>query len=114
LREARQDGLTLSLTYVPSAAERVRELVRKEQACCGFMHFNLRESESGIHLSSAKQPLRRIRSNLLEPSLLADIEYRAKPEVHACSRCSRPAVTRLRLLNCADGASAAGGRILVG
>ncbi|TCU68274.1 hypothetical protein EDE08_109327 [Bradyrhizobium sp. R2.2-H] len=51
LREARLEGLTLHLTYAPSAAGRVREMVRKEQACCGFMQFDLRESASGVHLS---------------------------------------------------------------
>jgi len=33
LREHRRDDLVLQLAYAPEAAHRVREMVRKEQAC---------------------------------------------------------------------------------
>ena len=51
LRSARRAGLTLHLTYGPEAADRVRELVRQEQSCCAFLHFDVREEADGIHLA---------------------------------------------------------------
>jgi hypothetical protein len=51
LRDARREPLALHLTYDASAAPRVREMVRKEEACCAFLHFDLREDARGVHLS---------------------------------------------------------------
>lgn len=56
LRSQRRDGLSLHLTYEPAAAERVRELVRREQACCTFLRFDLRESADGVHLTVTAPP----------------------------------------------------------
>jgi hypothetical protein len=44
-------GLALTLRFAPEAAERVRELVRREQTCCGFLTFELRESSTEIRLT---------------------------------------------------------------
>lgn len=43
--------LSLQLTYAPAAASKVKELVRKEQACCAFLRFDLREVPDGVHLT---------------------------------------------------------------
>lgn len=51
LREARREPLALHLRYDTAAAVRVREMVRKEEACCAFLHFDLREDAGGVHLS---------------------------------------------------------------
>lgn len=51
LRDARREPLALHLTYDVSAAPRVREMVRKEEACCAFLHFDLREDARGVHVS---------------------------------------------------------------
>jgi len=51
LRDAHREPLALHLTYDLSAAPRVREMVRKEEACCAFLHFDLREDTRGVHLS---------------------------------------------------------------
>jgi hypothetical protein len=50
LREHRRDDLVLQLTYAPEAACRVREMVRREQACCGFLAFDLREEPDAVRL----------------------------------------------------------------
>jgi hypothetical protein len=42
--------LELELRYAPEAAERVRELVRREQACCEFLTFDLHESPTEVRL----------------------------------------------------------------
>lgn len=44
LRERRRDGLQLELIYAFRAAERVREMVRRERECCAFLNFTLHES----------------------------------------------------------------------
>jgi hypothetical protein len=40
LAYARREDLTLHLHYLPEAEERVRRMVRKEQACCAFLIFD--------------------------------------------------------------------------
>lgn len=51
LLDVRREPLVLHLTYDAAAAVRVREMVGKEQACCAFLRFDLREDARGVHLS---------------------------------------------------------------
>ena len=51
LRSHRREDLVLHLSYVREAREDVRELVRKEQACCPFLTFDFRENAEEIELS---------------------------------------------------------------
>jgi hypothetical protein len=51
LREHRRDDLVLQLTYAPEAAHRVREMVRREQACCAFLTFDLRAEPDAVQLT---------------------------------------------------------------
>ncbi len=51
LLHVRREPLALHLIYDTSAADRVREMVRKEEACCEFLRFDLREAANGIHLT---------------------------------------------------------------
>lgn len=44
-------GLVLDLRFGCTAAERVREMVRKEKDCCGFLTFDLREVEQEVRLT---------------------------------------------------------------
>jgi hypothetical protein len=44
-------GLVLELRYALEAADRVREMVRKEQACCAFLTFDLEETPREIRLT---------------------------------------------------------------
>ena len=50
LRAVRLDGLTLELAYAPQALDRVRQLVRQEQACCAFLTFEVREEAEAIRV----------------------------------------------------------------
>jgi hypothetical protein len=50
LRSSRREGARLILTYDPSAAVRVREMVRRERQCCAFLGFELREDENNVTL----------------------------------------------------------------
>jgi hypothetical protein len=56
LREHRRDGLALHLTYDPGAAAQVRELVRRERECCGFLRFDLREDADTVRLTIVAPP----------------------------------------------------------
>jgi hypothetical protein len=46
----------LELTYDRSAAADVHEFVRREQACCGFLRFDVRESADAVHLTITAPP----------------------------------------------------------
>ena len=50
LRKYARRDLVLELSYAPEARERVREMVRNEQACCAFLGFELREAGNEIRL----------------------------------------------------------------
>lgn len=50
LLDARREGPRLVVTYRPDHAERVREMVRRERQCCGFLDFDLREDRGGVRL----------------------------------------------------------------
>ncbi|MGO6754025.1 hypothetical protein ACCT00_29210 [Rhizobium ruizarguesonis] len=51
LRQATRTALRLNLTYAPEALSEVRELVRKEQACCAFLTFDLRHDATGVFVT---------------------------------------------------------------
>ncbi len=50
LRDYRRDGRRIELTYEPSAAARVRECVRREQACCPFLEFTVGAGTNAVKL----------------------------------------------------------------
>lgn len=50
LLDGRREGLRFILTYRPDHAERVREMVRREQQCCAFLGFDLEEEEKSVTL----------------------------------------------------------------
>jgi hypothetical protein len=51
LREHRRDGLMLHLRYAVEARDRVLEMVRREQARCSFLTFDLREEGGEVALT---------------------------------------------------------------
>lgn len=51
LRYHNRRDLVLELEYAPEAAKRVRELLRREQACCGFLVFNVRVQADGVRVT---------------------------------------------------------------
>jgi hypothetical protein len=50
LRSSERRDLVLELRYALEAADRVREMVRREQACCAFLRFDLQETPEEIQL----------------------------------------------------------------
>jgi hypothetical protein len=53
LLSIRRDDLHLELRYAPNVADRVRELVGREQACCAFLNFELAEIDGSVRLTIA-------------------------------------------------------------
>jgi len=51
LRSQTRRDLELELVYAAEAAERVREMVRKERDCCAFLNFELAERAGEIRLT---------------------------------------------------------------
>ena len=50
LRSHHRDDLVLELVYAPDARDAVRKMVAEEEACCGFLRFDLHESHTAIRL----------------------------------------------------------------
>jgi hypothetical protein len=46
----------LQLTYDRCAAADAHELVLREQACCGFLRFDVPESADAVHLTITAPP----------------------------------------------------------
>ena len=72
-RRRRSSGLTLLLTYGPEAIEQVGEMVRKAQSCCGFHHFELRGTKSGVHLTVTAPERARDVGDLLPTPFAPDV-----------------------------------------
>ncbi len=51
LRSHERRDLVLNLRYAPDAADRVREMVRKEQECCAFLTFETHQDLDEIRLT---------------------------------------------------------------
>lgn len=62
-----RNDLRLELRYAPQVADRVREMVRKEQSCCAFLDFQLVESDDGVRLTiSAPERARDVADAMFE------------------------------------------------
>lgn len=51
LLDARRDGRYLVLTYRADQADRVREMIRQESQCCGFLGYDLAEARETLILT---------------------------------------------------------------
>jgi hypothetical protein len=57
--------LELTLRYAPDAVAQVRELVRREQACCRFLTFELHESPKEVRLTIRAPEEARLAANTI-------------------------------------------------
>ncbi len=70
LRDYDRADLTLRLRYASEAVQCVRELMRKEQACCAFLTFEIREHADEVWLTiKAPEDARTMADALFEPFL---------------------------------------------
>jgi hypothetical protein len=68
LRSYDRENLVLNLQYAPEAASCVREMVRKEQACCSFLTFEMQEHPDEVRLTiRAPEDARASADALFEP-----------------------------------------------
>jgi hypothetical protein len=73
LREVSREDLRLELRYAPDVAARVREMVGMEQECCGFLRFELAETDDDMRLTiTAPERARDAADALFEP-FVADV-----------------------------------------
>jgi hypothetical protein len=76
LLQFRQDDLRLELKYAASVADRVREMVRKEQQCCAFLTFDLSEVDQGVRLTiTAPERAREVADVVFEQFLPAGVRH---------------------------------------
>ena len=69
-----RDDLRLELRYAREVADRVREMVRKEQTCCAFLDFELAESDTGVQLTiTAPERARDVADAMFEQFVPADM-----------------------------------------
>ena len=70
LRGYERAGPSLTLRYASHARQRVQELVRKEQACCSFLSFHIREQPDELWLTiNAPEEAQTTVNALFEPFL---------------------------------------------
>jgi hypothetical protein len=70
LRSHRLSHGTLELRYAPEAIAQVRDLVRREEQCCAFLRFTVRETSDALVLTiEAPEDARAASDILFEPFL---------------------------------------------
>ena len=83
MRDALQDferrGLVLDLSFAGTAAERVREMVRKEKDCCGFLNFDLREVEQEVRLTITAPEEAREAADFLFEQFAGSVQQTSSP-----------------------------------
>jgi hypothetical protein len=76
LLDVSREDLRIELKYAPSVADRVREMVRKEQQCCAFLNFDLSEFDEGVRLTiTAPERAREVADALFEQFLPAGARH---------------------------------------
>jgi hypothetical protein len=82
LRSYDRQDLVLNLRYAPRAADRVREMVRREQECCGFLTFAIREDLDEIRVTITAPEHAREAADLLFDQFVASMP--TKPVFGSC------------------------------
>jgi hypothetical protein len=77
LRSHERRDLELELVYAAEAAQRVREMVRKEQDCCTFLSFDLDEGPREVRLTIKAPERARQAADTLLCQFLPSAEARA-------------------------------------
>jgi hypothetical protein len=77
LRRHERRDLELELVYAADAAQRVREMVQKEQNCCAFLSFDLAERPGEIRLTIKAPERAREAADMLLGQFLPSAEARA-------------------------------------
>ena len=74
LRGVSREDLRLELRYARDVATRVRDMVSKEQDCCGFLSFEVTESEEDLYVTiTAPERARDVADGLFEQLVPVDM-----------------------------------------
>jgi hypothetical protein len=74
-----RDDLRLELKYAPNVADRVRDMVAKEQECCAFLNFELSETGGEVRLTiTAPERAREVADALFEQFVPAGVSATSK------------------------------------
>ena len=65
LRGSERDDLTLRLRFAPEAVQRIQDMVRKEQACCSFLTFEMDERPLELWLTIRAPEAARVAADAL-------------------------------------------------
>jgi hypothetical protein len=87
LRGHRRDGLVLHLRYAAVAGDRVCEMVKREQACCGFLAFDLREEGDELRLTITAPGEARIAAEMLFDQFAAGATTAGSRVAHVALAC---------------------------
>lgn len=74
LRGYERHDLMLVLRYVPEAADRVDEMVRREKTCCSFLTFDVRQHSDEIRLTIKAPEEARVAADMLFEQFVASAE----------------------------------------
>jgi hypothetical protein len=73
LQDHERDDLSLHLRFTPSAVNRVREMIRQEEACCAFLAFDIREYPDAVVLTiTAPESAREVAGALFDQFVAPD------------------------------------------
>jgi hypothetical protein len=86
LRGHERRNLVLDLRFTPEARDRVREMVRNEQACCSFLTFDLREAPDEIRLTITAPEAARAAADLLFEQFIAAAPWNPTAHVFGIHR----------------------------
>ena len=76
-----RDDLRLELKYAPNVADRVRDMVVKEQECCAFLNFELSETGEDVRLTiTAPDRARDVADALFEQFVPAGVSATSKSD----------------------------------
>jgi hypothetical protein len=92
LRGYERDGLVLRLRYAATAADRVKEMVRRERECCAFLSFELREAGEEILVTVSAPEEARIAAETMFGQFIAPAGTGARGPARVALACACAAV----------------------
>jgi hypothetical protein len=92
LRSYERDGLVLRLRYDGASADRVKGMVRREQECCAYLIFELREEDADIVVTISAPEEARVAAEAMFDQFIAPKEAGTKGPARVALACAGAAV----------------------
>jgi hypothetical protein len=100
LRGHEREGLVLQLRYDAKAADRVKEMVRREKQCCAFLRFDVRHEGNDVLLTITSPTEARIAAETLFEQFITRGQSDATTPARVATSL-RPAPSTFRILGIA-------------